>query len=74
MPLNSRGSGNTFPGTNFQVPACGSGVVGEGENTIYNILRVFEKKSILEKIEASILQGSDFKHLEGVAFKENDKI
>ena len=49
-------------------------VVGEVENTIYNILRVFEKKSILEKIEASILQGSDFKHLEGVAFKENDKI
>ncbi|BDZ69670.1 hypothetical protein GCM10025861_01870 [Methanobacterium petrolearium] len=49
-------------------------VVGEGENTIYNILRVFEKKSILEKIETSTLQGSDFKDLEGVAFHENGKI
>ncbi|BDZ66840.1 B12-binding domain-containing radical SAM protein [Methanobacterium ferruginis] len=46
-------------------------VVGEGENTIYNILRVFENKFPLANTN---LQGSDFKHLEGVAFKEDGKI
>ncbi|NYB51422.1 MAG: TIGR04014 family B12-binding domain/radical SAM domain-containing protein [Methanobacteriaceae archaeon] len=46
-------------------------VVGEGENTLYNILRVFEKKSTSDVFA---LKGSDFKYLEGVAFKEDDRI
>lgn len=37
-------------------------VVGEGENTIYNILRVFENNPLP--------RGSDFKDIPGVAFKD----
>ena len=38
-------------------------VVGEGENTIYNILRVFENNPLP--------RGSDFKDIPGVAFKDS---
>jgi len=41
-------------------------VVGEGENTIYNILRVFENNPLP--------RGSDFKDIPGVAFKDGDQI
>lgn len=40
-------------------------VVGEGENTIYNIIKFFENNPNPS--------GSDFKHLSGVAFKDGDK-
>jgi B12-binding domain/radical SAM domain protein, MJ_0865 family len=40
-------------------------VVGEGEKTIYNILRVFENNSLPS--------GSDFKDIPGVAFKEGNQ-
>lgn len=55
-------------------------VVGEGENTIYNILRQLENKpypnlsNISDISDLSDYDLSDFRDLDGVAFKDGDNI